>query len=436
MQSGNSFFPVIVNQVVRKGGSMFLVLLLSVTLPAQELKHLTLQQAYDLSRANYPVIRQKDLVEKTKSLTIDNLRKALLPQLSLGGQASYQSDVTSIPVPLPGVEAISKDQYKVFAELNQLLYDGGVTREQERFQEYNAAVEDQKLEVELYRIRERVNQLYLGILFLSEQEKLVDLVKSDIQTGIDRVAVQVENGVAFRSSLNMLKAELLKAGQRTIELRNARSGMTDALVLFLGKPLAADVQLEKPAPVLILSADPVGRPEIKLFNDQQKLTLQQEKLITARSRPKASLFVQGGYGRPALNQLKNEFDLYYIGGLKLNWSLGSLYTRKKEKELLSVNRNILDIQREAFILNTHAQLRQQEAEIRKWSELVASDQDIISLRSSVTEAAKALLENGVITPADYLRELNAEDQARQSLITHELQMIQAQINYQTIAGKQ
>ncbi len=415
---------------------MFLVLLLSVTLPAQELKHLTLQQAYDLSRANYPVIRQKDLVEKTKSLTIDNLRKALLPQLSLGGQASYQSDVTSIPVPLPGVEAISKDQYKVFAELNQLLYDGGVTREQERFQEYNAAVEDQKLEVELYRIRERVNQLYLGILFLSEQEKLVDLVKSDIQTGIDRVAVQVENGVAFRSSLNMLKAELLKAGQRTIELRNARSGMTDALVLFLGKPLAADVQLEKPAPVLILSADPVGRPEIKLFNDQQKLTLQQEKLITARSRPKASLFVQGGYGRPALNQLKNEFDLYYIGGLKLNWSLGSLYTRKKEKELLSVNRNILDIQREAFILNTHAQLRQQEAEIRKWSELVASDQDIISLRSSVTEAAKALLENGVITPADYLRELNAEDQARQSLITHELQMIQAQINYQTIAGKQ
>lgn len=415
---------------------MFLVLLLSVTLPAQELKHLTLQQAYDLSRANYPVIRQKDLVEKTKSLTIDNLRKALLPQLSLGGQASYQSDVTSIPVPLPGVEAISKDQYKVFAELNQLLYDGGVTREQERFQEYNAAVEDQKLEVELYRIRERVNQLYLGILFLSEQEKLVDLVKSDIQTGIDRVAVQVENGVAFRSSLNMLKAELLKAGQRTIELRNARSGMTDALVLFLGKPLAADVQLEKPAPVLILSADPVGRPEIKLFNDQQKLTLQQEKLITARSRPKASLFVQGGYGRPALNQLKNEFDLYYIGGLKLNWSLGSLYTRKKEKELLSVNRNILDIQREAFILNTHAQLRQQEAEIRKWSELVASDQDIISLRSSVTEAAKAQLENGVITPADYLRELNAEDQARQSLITHELQMIQAQINYQTIAGKQ
>lgn len=415
---------------------MFLVLLLSVTLPAQELKHLTLQQAYDLSRANYPVIRQKDLVEKTKSLTIDNLRKALLPQLSLGGQASYQSDVTSIPVPLPGVEAISKDQYKVFAELNQLLYDGGVTREQERFQEYNAAVEDQKLEVELYRIRERVNQLYLGILFLSEQEKLVDLVKSDIQTGIDRVAVQVENGVAFRSSLNMLKAELLKAGQRTIELRNARSGMTDALVLFLGKPLAADVQLEKPAPVLILSADPVGRPEIKLFNDQQKLALQQEKLITARSRPKASLFVQGGYGRPALNQLKNEFDLYYIGGLKLNWSLGSLYTRKKEKELLSVNRNILDIQREAFILNTHAQLRQQEAEIRKWSELVASDQDIISLRSSVTEAAKAQLENGVITPADYLRELNAEDQARQSLITHELQMIQAQINYQTIAGKQ
>jgi hypothetical protein len=67
--------------------------------------------------------------------------------------------------------------------------------------------------------------------------------------------------------------------------------------------------------------------------------------------------------------------------------------------------------------------------------LIAKDAEIIDLRVKVKEAAKAQLENGVITANDYLREVNAEDQGRQSLITHQVQLLQAQINYQTISGK-
>ena len=163
---------------------------------------------------------------------------------------------------------------------------------------------------------------------------------------------------------------------------------------------------------------------------------QQDRLITSKNLPKASLFAQGGYGRPALNMLKNEFDFYYLGGVRFNWSMGGLYTKKREREQVEVNKKMVDIQKETFLLNTNTQLTQEYSEIDKLQKLIASDNEIIELRKRVTDAAKAQLESGVITASDYLEEVNAEDQARQALITHQLQLLQAQINYQTISGKQ
>lgn len=414
------------------------MLVIPFQLLSQPLQKLTLEQAYDLSAKNYPVVKQKDLIKQTAGISIDNLQKGFLPQVVISAQATYQSDVTKVPVSLPGftIEAAAKDQYRLVADVSQLVFDGGLTKEQKVYQQMNAAVEEQKVEVELYKLKERINQVYLGILYLAEQLKQVDLVKTDIQTGIKRIEAQVQNGTAFRSSLNMLKAELLKTDQRTIEIKSSKRGLTDVLALFIGQPLNENIQLEKPASVLAVTSIEIARPELKLYTDQEKLIGQQDKLITAKNLPKASVFVQGGYGRPALNQLKNDFDFYYIGGFRFNWSLGGLYTKKKEKELVEVNKKIVEVQKEFFLLNTNTQLVQQYSEIEKLQQLITSDNEIIGLRGSVKEAAKAQLENGVITANDYLKEINAEDQARQTLITHQLQLLQAQINYNTISGKQ
>lgn len=414
------------------------MLVIPFQLLSQPLQKLTLEQAYDLSAKNYPVVKQKDLIKQTAGISIDNLQKGFLPQVVISAQATYQSDVTKVPVSLPGftIEAAAKDQYRLVADVSQLVFDGGLTKEQKVYQQMNAAVEEQKVEVELYKLKERINQVYLGILYLAEQLKQVDLVKTDIQTGIKRIEAQVQNGTAFRSSLNMLKAELLKTDQRTIEIKSSKRGLTDVLALFIGQPLNENIQLEKPASVLAVTSIEIARPELKLYTDQEKLIGQQDKLITAKNLPKASVFVQGGYGRPALNQLKNDFDFYYIGGFRFNWSLGGLYTKKKEKELVEVNKKIVEVQKDFFLLNTNTQLVQQYSEIEKLQQLITSDNEIIGLRGSVKEAAKAQLENGVITANDYLKEINAEDQARQTLITHQLQLLQAQINYNTISGKQ
>jgi outer membrane protein TolC len=430
------YFTKWLNTLVKVIGIIFIVTTVT-KVNAQEITHLSLEQANQLARQNYPMIKQKDLVKQTANLNIENLNKGFLPQFSISGQASYQSDVTQINIPLPGfkIEPPGKDQYKILADVSQLVYDGGVIKQQNELQQLNSEVEQQKVEVELYKLKERVNQLYLGILYLDAQKKQVELIKQDIEIGIKKVEAQVQNGIAFKSNLNVLKAELLKTQQRMIELDASGKGMIETLELFMNMHLKSDVVLEKPVMQSNVSEMEINRPEIKLYADQNKLLNHQSKIIKARNQPKANLFLQGGYGRPPLNLLKNEFDFFYIGGVRFNWPLGGLYTRKKENQLVEINKKSVDIEKETFLLNTNTQLKQQQSEIDKMNLLIAGDEEIITLRASVKDAAKAQLENGVITANDYLREVNAEDQSRQALITHQIQLLQAQINYQIISGK-
>ncbi len=412
-------------------------LLFSVSVRSQSTSGLTLVQAYEQAEKNYPVIKQKDLVKQTAAISIENLNKGYLPQLSLSGQATYQSDVTTLGITLPGFNfnPLSKDQYKVLADVNQVVYDGGMIKQQKVSQQLNQVVEEQKIEVELYKLKDRINQIFLTVLFLDDQLRQTELVKNDLQSGIRKVEAQVNNGLILRSNLNVLKAELLKADQRSIELRSARKGMLQTLGVFINQSLGENTLLEKPVSPAVADNN-IARPELKLFNYQSQQLGHQTKLIQARNLPKTSLFVQGGYGKPGLNFLKNDWSLYYIGGVRINWPLAGLYTQKKEMELVKINQQIVDIQKETFLLNTNTQLTQQNAEIEKLNKLIESDKAIIDLRVEVKDAAKAQLENGVIAANDYLREINAEDQARQVLITHQVQLLLAQINYQTISGKQ
>lgn len=411
-----------------------LLLLLLIATGALQAQSLTIETCYTLAAENYPLVKQRELLTKSNEYTLQNLSKGYLPQLTLAGQATYQSEVTQIPISVPGmnVPALSKDQYKFYGEVTQTLFDGGVIKQQKLTQQSNLQVEQQKLEVELYKIRERINQLFFGILLVDEQIRQTELLKQDITLGLKKTEAAIANGTAFRSSADVLKAELLNADQRTTELKAARFAYAEMLGLFINRQLDAGTALEKPK-ALVVSPD-INRPEITLYDSQNKTIDAQYKMLTARNLPRLNLFVQGGYGRPALNMLSNDFEAYYIGGVRLNWSLSGLYTLKKDKSLLDLNRQTIAVQKETFLFNTHYTLRQQSAEVNKYSELLTSDNDIIALRTRVKQTASAQLENGVITSNDYLREVNAEDKARQNKIVHEIQMLMAQYAQQTTTG--
>ncbi|MGG7663253.1 TolC family protein [Dyadobacter sp. BHUBP1] len=397
---------------------------------------LTIREAYRLARKNYPMIRQQGLIEKARDYSVSNAAKGYLPQLMVQGQATYQSAVTEfkLPVSIPGVEfpSISKDQYKVYGELNQAVYDGGNVRTQVRSHEANALVESQKLEVELYKLNERVNQLFFGVLMLDEQLKQNDLLKKDINLGIRKVQALIDNGTAFKSNANTLKAELLKADQRAIDLNASRKAYLEMLGMLTGQSLGDSAVLEKPAG-LVAGGD-INRPELKLYDAQNRSLDVQSQLLDVRNRPKLNFFFQGGYGRPALNILSNGFNPYYITGLRLNWSLSGLYTIKKDRELIRSNRDAIQLQKETFLFNTNLVAKQQNAELDRFSQLLRTDDEIITLRESIKTTAAAQLENGVINTNDFLREVNAEDQARLSKILHGIQLLMSQYSLDNTLG--
>ncbi len=401
---------------------------------AQAQGPLTIEKCYELATQNYPLIKQRELISNTREYSISNANKGVIPVITINGQQTYQSDVTQVPFQSPemNIEPLSKNQYKVYAEATGNLYDGGIIKNQKLSHKTTAQIDEQKLEVELYKLKDRINQLFFGILLLDAQVDQNELLKDDIQRGLRKTEAAIQNGVSLKSSADVLKAESLKVDQRTIELKATRSAYVEMLGLLTGQSLNDSTSLEKPTRVLDLRE--INRPELLLYDYQRNAIDIQNKILTTRNLPKLSAFFQGGYGRPALNMLNSQADAYYVGGVRLNWTISGFYTRKKEKALLDINRRNLDLQKETFLYNTNITLKNQEGEVNKLQNILSSDDEIIQLREKIKTTASAQLENGVINSNDYLREVTAEDRARKDKIMHEIQLLLAQYNLQTTAG--
>lgn len=414
-----------------------LLLLGAITTGVSGQTPLTLEECYTLARQNYPLIKQYDLITRSNRYSVENAGKLYLPQLNITGQATYQSQTINfgdvIP-PIPGVEFpnLSKDQYKVQAEISQQIYDGGVSKLQKESSRANAAIQEQQLEVNLYAIRDRITQLYFGILLIDAQLKQNHLRKTDLQSATDKVQAALDNGVAYRSNVDELKAEIVNTDMSATEFSANRKAYMKMLAAFIHQPLSDSTALAWPAP--ITPADGIHRPEITYYDIQKKAFDVQEKQLQSNYLPKLSAFIQGAYGRPTLNIVENKFGPWWIGGVRLNWSLGSLYSLKNNRQLLDINRQNLDVNKETFLFNTDMSLQQQHQDIDKYAALITQDDSAITFRSSVRKSAQAQLDNGVITVHEYISQLNAENLAKQSRILHSIQLLQAQYNYKNTSG--
>lgn len=404
--------------------------ILLCSLSAMGQNTLTLETCYQLAQKNYPLIRQHELISRANSYTVANAAKGYLPQLAFSGQATYQTQVVTIP--FPGAPQLSKDQYKVQAELNQTIWDGGNIHYQKELSRANTAIRQQQLEVNLYNIRERISQLYFGILLIEEQLKQNELRRLDIQSGVHKTEGAVANGTSLRSSLDELKAEVLNTVQARTQLNTNRQAYLQMLGLFINQSLDDNTSLAKPAPAT-MEAD-IRRPELKLYDYQLQSYNVQEKQLKVNYLPKVNAFVQGTYGRPTLNFVSNDFGFYALGGVRFSWNLGSLYTNKNSRQLIQINRQDVDVQKETFLFNTRLTMTRQQIEAAQYTTLMQQDKEIIDLRASVKKAAVAQLENGVITSHDYITHVNAEDQARLALILHEIQLLQVQYDHKNTSG--
>ncbi|MGC4022912.1 MAG: TolC family protein [Cyclobacteriaceae bacterium] len=392
---------------------------------------ITIEQCYELAKQNYPLARQRELLTRSNEYTVSNIAKGNWPQLLISGQDSYQSEVVKLP--LPDGPKIPKNQYRVYGEVNQPLTDFITTKRQQEVQQSNTLSQVQNLEVELYKLKERIDQLYFGILLLNEQMIQNELYKKDIRNGIERIEAAIANGVDNKSSINKMRAELLKAEQKDIDLAFSKKSFLDMLGLLINQSLGEQTVLQWP--VEVETNNQINRPEIKYFDFQSQALDQQTKLLNTKTLPKFSLFMQGGWGQPSpLNLVNATLTGYYIGGIRLNWSINNFYTIKNERKVIELNKEMVLSQKETFLLNTKQTMSKQNSEIEKLKQLLQKDGEIVELLTSVKKTSADQLQNGVITSHDYLREVNSQDLAKQNAALHKVQLAMAQYNFKTTSG--
>lgn len=407
-----------------------LFILMLLVLPAQG-QTVTLDECQQLAEENYPLIKQYDLIRQTTDYTVSNIGKGWLPQISAMAQATYQSDVMTLPDVLQrmlgqqGLQAkgISKDQYRVGVDINQTVYDGGLISGQKDVARLEGEVQSAQTATDLYAVRKRINDLYFGILLLDEKIQLNKDLQTLLQSNLNKLNSMLAHGVAMKSDVNTVKAEKLKAEQQATELASSRKSMTDMLSVFIGREVA---NLGMPQDVVVNTQDN-KRPELQLFDSQIKLADAQEKLLNARLLPRLSVFAQGYYGYPGYNQFEAMFNrtwkLNGIVGVRLSWNIGALYTRKNDCAKLSTRRGLVESARETFLFNNRLLEIQQSDGIAKYRQLIVDDKEIVSLRSDVRRAAESKLEHGIIDTNNLLQEITRENQSRIDLSTHTILML-------------
>ena len=410
---------------------LLLLSVLAVLFPAVRAQ--SLEECRQAAEHNYPIIRQYDLIARTTELTVRNIQKAWFPQISVTAQGSYQNKVTAWPENLQGLfaqmglqlQGLSQDQYKVGIDVRQTLFDGGAIGSRREIARGEGAVQAAQTEVDLYKIGQRVHEMYFALLLLDEQLRLNADANALLRSNEQQLAAMLKSGTASAGDFENVKAERLSAEQQQTELLSQRQTLQRLLSLFCGIPVDS---IRRPA-VPNLPSGENKRPELRLFDRRLQLTAAQEKAVDAQLLPQLGLFAQGYYGNPGLNlfedMMKRRWSWNGIAGLKLTWNLSALYTHRNEKSKLRVQRELIENARQQFLFNNQLDETQQSENVRRFRAIAQRDDEIIALRTAVRKAAESKLAHGIIDVNGLLREINKENAAKTQQAIHEIDMLKA-----------
>lgn len=414
---------------------LFLIILISFfAVPVLAQQSITLQECYDLATKNYPLAKQSQLLDAQNQLDKEIVSNARLPQINVDAQATYQSDVIEIPIPNSGIEPLNKDQYRATLSVNQLIYNGGATNASLEVKSAQTKTKQKQVEVNLYQLKQRINQYFFSILLAQETNALLKAKKAQLQSKLDEVKTGIAYGVVLPASDKVLEAELLKINQQFTEVESKKMVLIESLSNMIGQSLDASTTFQKPLVDTPIDTA-LNRPELDLFQLKKEEISNNEALIAKQNAPKLLGFATGGYGNPGLNMLDNSFQPFYTMGIKLNWNVFDWNSNKKQRESLAINKDIIETEAETFKLNTNIELNQQQREIEKMEAFITSDLEIIKLRREVLNAADSQLKNGVITSSAYITELTNLYEDENTLVQHKIQLQLAKANYNVIKGQ-
>ena len=395
---------------------------------------LRLEDCQAKARENFPLIKQYDLIEQSKELTLSNANKAYLPQFDVTLIGGVIEGLPSFAP--PGSESASGTEFNMISvlQLNQTIWDGGITKAKKGIIEANSEMEKADLEVSLFQLEDRVNNLFFGVLLIDEQVKQLEILKSTLQRNQKRVQIAVENGTAFKSDIDEIMVEVINTDQKLEELTSNRDAYINVLAAMIGEKIDPSEGFVKPALQNDFASLSNNRPELKLFQNQVSLIEAQSKIDKAMLIPKFGLLGFGTFIQPGVDFGTSNLTNIFVGGISINWSLGGLYKNGNNKKLTEVNLQKVQVQRETFLFNNNLELTQTQVELNKYQNLIEQDKAILNLKTKIKKSYDIKYENGICTMSELLDRTNEESVAQQNLITHEVQYLMKAYQYKNKTG--
>ena len=399
----------------------------------------TLDECIGWAYDNYPQIKEMSLIEMTKGIDLKNAAYTWLPHLNISGKATWQSEVVEMPMDIPGMDInIPHDQYGLTAEFTQQIWDGGTSRRQKELAEAGAEVKKTQLETNLWSIRSRVQNVFLGIILIDKQLELNRLLRESLERSSEEVKSRMEAGVALPSDLDQVSVNILSCLQQRASLDADRKSYVKILGLLTGRDMT-DVELAVPQDAVNYVDDGARdfetRPEMAFYAAQLKQNEFQRRQLNTLISPKLNLSLQGGYGRPGMNMLSGDFSGYFVAGLKLQWNIGALYTRGLDKRRVNADAQKIDLTRKSFILNSSVEAEQKNNAILKARDVLEKDSEIIGLRQRIRASGENQYREGTIKMNDYLSMLDEEYKAKANESMHEVQLMMAVYDMKNTIGK-
>lgn len=394
----------------------------------------TIQECVKKAEDNYPLIKKYALLDATRDIDLSDINKSWLPRIGAYVQVTGQNVVPSFPDALSdvlkqmgqNVKGLDKIQYKVGLDVTQTIWDGGVSKVRRKVAESNEALQKISIDVELYAVRERVEDIYFAILLFEKQIEQNEITCSLLDANIEKLHSMLKNGVAMQSDVDMLEAQKLGLLQNIDQAHSSVEGYRKILEIFIGMSLKGE-NLLMPAAEMPVS-DSSRRPELNLFEKRLYANRLSEEMTETNFMPKIGLFAQAYYGYPGFDYFKSmmtrNLSFNILAGVRISWNIDSFYNKKNNYCRNVLNKEEIAVEKDLFLFNTSLKSASQLESIKGIRKIIANDQRIVELRSKVRKAAESQLENGIIDATALLTKITDENLARLNSKYHEIKYLQ------------
>lgn len=410
-----------------------LLLLFIIILVNDISAQLTLEYCQTHARENYPLVNQYNLIEKSEEFTLSNATKAYYPQLSVTAIAGKMDGLPEIS--LPG-QVSSSNNYNLISivQLNQTIWDGGITSANKDIISAESKIGKADLDVTFHKLKDRINNLYFGILLIDENINLIKIYRDNLERNLELVKVAVENGTAYKTDIDEINVELLNSDKSIAELKSNRSAYIKMLSSFIEKDISKNEYLTKPTIKDNYVSLAIKRPELSLLQNQKELVNAKYGISKSSLYPKIGLMGIGVFLEPGVDFAGSEVTRLLVGGLNLSWDIGGLYKNSNNNQLKKISLDRIKSSEETFLFNTNLELTQAQNEIEKLKILIDKDAEILELKTKIRNSYETKYKNGVTTMTELLTKTNDENAANQEKILHEIQYLMKTHEYINLTG--